>query len=101
MIESIESQSDFANASEYGVLGLARNKDFHLSATANNNDEGRLLVQSLFENGVTDTNSYSFELHKPGEQVGHFDIGPPQVDRYRNDATTWEIQFLKNDFFFG
>ena len=60
-----------------GILGLSRNKAFHVNPDAGNTS-GPLYVEALYDGGIINANKFSFFFQQP-EEVSWMDLGEPEL----------------------
>lgn len=80
-------------------MGMSRNKPFHISP-GDGNTSGPLYVEHLASAGVIGEDKFSFYFTQPGT-LSWVDLGEPDLNNIREDATLEMIQMIEEDFFWG
>jgi hypothetical protein len=78
---------------------MSRNKPFHI-APEQGNQSGPLYVENLAAAGVIPQNMFSFYFTEPGN-MSWVDLGEPDLDNIRPDATLETTQMIAEDFFWA
>ena len=94
----IENQKGIAEPID-GILGMSRNNPFHVAPEAGNTT-GPLYVEALAKAGIIPENKFSFYFTEPGT-LSWVDLGEPQLDNIRSNATLVDTQMIEEDFFWS
>ena len=88
----IEGTQQGLDESIGGVLGMARNIDFHLDIVESSasSSQGSFFVSELYQRRIIDQFKYSFNIRDQAA-LSYVDLGAPVLDSVRPGSNIYEI----------